>query len=460
MPTTASNLPLDLLCCPACGASLGLHDAGLACVPCEAAYPRVAGVPWLFPDPAMALGEWRARAHAFLGDVEAQAGRYRAALQGDVVRASTRSRLKLQAAACTDHVRRLRALLSPLLADAPAAAPELYGGLGVELPVTQGLAGYYANLHRDWCWGEEENEAGFRLIDAAMGPAAPGRLLLLGVGAGRLAYDLHRRRRPVLSVAIDLNPLFVLAAARLYQGERLQLYEFPLAPRDLASHAILRRLESPAPVGDGMHLVLADATRAPLRQGVFDTVVTPWFVDVVDEDLAVLARRLNGWLRPGGRWISSGALAFAAGDPARRYALEEVLEIVEEAGFGAPRVHEDEVPYLASPASRHARREKLVTFAAMKEREARAAPAQRPAPPWLERTDFPVPLLPEIERRQLEMRVLGFVVSLVDGQRSIRDIAGVLAEKRMMTKEEAEPAVRGVLARLYAEATAVPTASL
>ncbi len=113
MPTTAWNLPLDLLCCPACGASLGLHDAGLACVACEAAYPRVAGVPWLFPDPAMALGEWRARAHAFLGDVEAQAGRYRAALEGGVVRASTRSRLKLQAAACTDHVRRLRALLSP-----------------------------------------------------------------------------------------------------------------------------------------------------------------------------------------------------------------------------------------------------------------------------------------------------------------------------------------------------------
>jgi hypothetical protein len=63
-------------------------------------------------------------------------------------------------------------------------------------------------------------------------------------------------------------------------------------------------------------------------------------------------------------------------------------------------------------------------------------------------------------RRQLEMRVLGFVVSLVDGRRSIRDIADVLAERRMMTAEEAEPAVRGVLARLYAESSAAPTASL
>ena len=458
MPTPASNLPLDLLCCPGCGAALGPGDEGLVCGGCPAIYPRLAGVPWLFADPAMALGDWRARAHAFLGEVEAQAGRYREALDG-VTRSSTRSRLKLQATACTDHVRRLRALLSPLLAEAPSAAPELYRGLGVELPVAQGLAGYYANLHRDWCWGEEENEAGFRLVDVAMGPDPPGRLLLLGVGAGRLAYDLHRRRNPVLSVAIDLNPLFMLAAARLYAGERLQLYEFPLAPRDLASHAILRRLEAPGAVGDGMHLVLADATRAPLRPGTFDTVVTPWFVDVVEEDLAVFARRLNGWLRPGGRWISSGALAFSAADPARRYALEEVLEIVEEAGFGAPHTSEDEVPYLASPASRHARRERLVTFSATKERQAGPVAVHRTAPPWLERTDLPVPLLPEMERRQLEMRVLGFVVSLVDGRRSICDIAGVLAEKRMMTAEEAEPAVRGVLARLYAEATATAVSS-
>jgi hypothetical protein len=63
-----------------------------------------------------------------------------------------------------------------------------------------------------------------------------------------------------------------------------------------------------------------------------------------------------------------------------------------------------------------------------------------------------VPLLPDLQGRQLELRVLSYVASLVDGQRSIRDVARVLVERRLMTAEEAEPAVREFLARMYDEA--------
>jgi hypothetical protein len=75
-------------------------------------------------------------------------------------------------------------------------------------------------------------------------------------------------------------------------------------------------------------------------------------------------------------------------------------------------------------------------------------------PSWLEATDQAVPLLPELQGRQLEMRVLAHVASLVDGRRSIRDIAGVLVAQRLMAPEEAEPAVRAFLSRLYDESRA------
>jgi predicted LPLAT superfamily acyltransferase len=65
-----------------------------------------------------------------------------------------------------------------------------------------------------------------------------------------------------------------------------------------------------------------------------------------------------------------------------------------------------------------------------------------------------VPLLPDLQGRQLELRVLGYVASLVDGRRSIRDLARVLVEQRLMTAEEAQPAVRAFLARLHDEARA------
>ncbi len=408
-------------------------------------------MPWLFAEPEAALGEWRARAHGFLAGLETQAVRYRAALTDDVTRASTRNRLKLLAAACTDHARRLRALLVPLLDASAAAAPEVYSALGATLPAGQGLTGYYANLHRDWVWGQSENEAAYRLVDAALGPEPPGRTLLLGVGAGRLAYDLHCRRAPAPLIAADINPLFLLVAKRLYAGETLELYEFPLAPRDAASHAILRKLRAPAPAGPGVHLVFADATRAPFAAGAFDTVITPWLIDVLDDDLAVFARRVNRWLRPGGRWVNSGSLSFAGDEPARRYALEEVREIVADSGFATIEAVEETIPYLCSPASRHGRRESVVTFTAVKTAETAEPSGVQRVPAWLARTDLPIPLLPEMQGRQLELRVLAYVVSLVDGRRSLRDVARVLVEQRLMTESEAEPTVRAFLVRLNEE---------
>jgi hypothetical protein len=77
----------------------------------------------------------------------------------------------------------------------PPGAPEAYEALGTGLPAGQGLTGYYANLHRDWCWGDAENAQTLRMVETALGPESPGAVLLLGTGAGRLAFDLHRSRR-------------------------------------------------------------------------------------------------------------------------------------------------------------------------------------------------------------------------------------------------------------------------
>lgn len=456
MATERRTLPLELLCCPRCRGPLA-RAAALACPACGIGYPEVDGLPWLFAEPALALGEWRARAHGFLAGLDAQAQRYRAALRDEVTRASTRNRLKLLAAACADHARRLRALLAPLGVGGPAAAPEVYGALGLTLPAGQGLTSYYGNLHRDWCWGEAENEAAWRMLDGALGTGPPRRTLLLGVGAGRLAYDLLLRRRPEPLVAVDLNPLFLGVVRRLYAGERVELFEFPIAPRDIDSHAVLRTLQAPSAAPPGCHLLFADVSHGPFAAGAFDTVITPWLIDVLDEDLATFAARLNGWLRPGGRWVNTGSLAFSADDPARRYALEEVVEIAAAAGFCGIEPREERAPYLCSPASRHGRSEVVVTFAATKRDEVAVPASPRRRPEWLERTDRPVPLLPELQTRQLELRVLAHVAALVDGRRSVRDVARMLVEQRLMAPEEAEPTVRAFLARLHDEARARAT---
>ena len=118
---------------------------------------------------------------------------------------------------------------------------------------------------------------------------------------------------------------------------------------------MLRRLSAPAPARAGLELVAADALQPPFADGAFDTVVTPWFIDIIGEPFARVAARVNLLLKPGGRWINFGSLAFSRAAHAERIGLEEVLELLPPAGFGALSVRETTMPYMRSPASRHAR---------------------------------------------------------------------------------------------------------
>ncbi|MGB7737858.1 MAG: methyltransferase domain-containing protein [Steroidobacteraceae bacterium] len=444
-----SSAVLPLLRCPRCAGVLE-GDSTLSCSACGVRYPLVDGMPWLLPAPDLALAEWRGRLHAMTTHLKRQAAQYRAALRPDVTRPTTRSRLKLLAMACSDHARRLQALLAPLEAEAEPAAAATYAALAPVVAAAQGLASYYPNVHRDWVWGAEENQAALAAVRRALGSVRPERLLVLGSGAGRLSYDLHAILRPAATIAVDINPLLMAVARRMYAAERVDLYEFPVAPRDLASHALLRALTAPARAEPGLHLVFGDVKQPPFAPGSFDAVVTPWLVDVVDTELESLAATVNSLLAPGGRWVCTGTLFFQQADPANAYSSEEVQEIVAGAGFESPQLQASSQPYLASPASRHARVEEVVTFAVHKQREAELP--LRPLLPWLADPRHPVPLLPEVADHALALRVRGYVASLVDGRRSMSDIAAKLVEERLLPQAEATGIVRDYLQRLHDEA--------
>ena len=69
-----------------------------------------------------------------------------------------------------------------------------------------------------------------------------GDTLILGAGACRLAYDIHMWLGTSRTVAVDFNPLLLLVAKRVMQGDELQLYEFPIAPKSIEDFAVLRKL--------------------------------------------------------------------------------------------------------------------------------------------------------------------------------------------------------------------------
>jgi uncharacterized protein YbaR (Trm112 family) len=453
-PAPISEALRALLRCPHClrGAIALLPEArALRCDACALQLPLVGGIPWMFAEPQARLAEWRQRYRLAEAELAGRKRDAEAALADPGLAPAARQRLVPLATALGDQAVRLRAVLEPIEPEATIARHETLLALRTRTPLSQDLASYYPNLHRDWCWGADENRAGVELVGELLADESPGTLLVPGAGAGRLAWDVHQEFAPRHTVALDLNPLLLLVAARLARGGTAALYEFPIAPRRSADAAVLRELVAPAATRPGLDFVFGDALRAPFRHAAFDTVLTPWLVDIVPQPFASVAAAMAALLRPGGRWLNIGSLAFAQASARLHHGPEEVSELLLAAGFAAPRVIERRIPYMQSPASRHARLETVFAFEARLVGAAPAAPESDNLPGWLAGSGEPVPLLPYFEARALANRVYAFVMALVDGRRNTAEIAAYLVAQKLMLPGEAEPAVREFLAALYEE---------
>lgn len=407
-------------------------------------------VPWLFADPDAARADWRNRWQLALAELENQADTtFAAARRTDSE--TVRSRLTHLGDGQREHLGAVRALLEHLDLAKPAAL-NTYLALKTRLPPETGLFSYAANVFRDWCWGDQENAASVQAVTSALGDLQPERVLVLGAGAGRLAYDLHQQLEPALTVALDVNPYLTTLLRRLSRGESLELTEFPRAPVDGRAAAIRRKLTAPCPARDGFEVLLADALRAPFRPGSFDLVLTPWLLDVINVPAEEVLPQVNQLLCDGGRWLLHGSLAFEHPDPTFRHDLAELIEVARSAGFDNCRASEVLMPYLTCPDSRHGRQETVVTMVAQKVAQLESPPRHQALPDWIARGREPVPLLPGFQTQAMTVRMHAFLMTLIDGKRSIRDMATLLEQQQLMPKADAEQALRGFLIKMYDEA--------
>ena len=444
----------DILACPRCDKTpLSFDDGRFRCGACKVDFPDIDGIPWMFAEPDATLGEWRNRLQFALQSLGHEVAGLEAELKDKELRALTRRRLERYKKSTEQHRRALQKLLRPVDVQSQSGSYESYLALRTRLPADQGLNTYYANIHRDWAWGDDENEASLKQVRSVLHDHAElGDVLVLGAGAGRLAYDIHKQLDCTRLIAMDFNPLLILVASEMAKGNRLSMYEFPIAPSSLEDDAVLRKLAAPEAAGENFHLLLGDALRAPFAAGSFDTVVTPWLIDIITEDLAVFASRINKLLKKEGRWVNFGSLAFADPARARHYSPEETRGIVAECGFSDPYVSQATIPYMCSPASRHGRQERVFSFCAYKERDAGQLPRHKALPDWLVTGKEPVPLTQSFRTQAMTTQVYSFIMSLIDGKRSIEDMARILEQQKLMTRQEAVPAIRSFLTRMHDDA--------
>ena len=114
-------------------------------------------------------------------------------------------------------------------------------------------------------------------IRAVAGVSAFGRLIVLGAGGCRRAYDLHGACDVRETVVVDIDPYLLVVAEAILRGQTVALTESSLNVCD-ADHVSARRALH-APRGrlgaERFHFLFANGLDPPFADRTSDTVVTP-----------------------------------------------------------------------------------------------------------------------------------------------------------------------------------------
>jgi hypothetical protein len=403
--------------CPRCdGRALEPADGGgLACAGCGAVYPVVGGIPCLVRDPVLWRARWINRLAEFTADTDRSLRQWRAEAAGPATLPRTRARLEAVIAACEQQ----RAEVERLFQDVTRGERQLLP-TSPEGGAADSLLRFEENVFRDWAWGQAE-VAATRAIVERLAREPPGRMAAYGVGAGRLAVDLHESLGAAETWALDVNPFPLLVAARLLRGETVVLPEFPVAPHGVGGVVVQHQLRAEAPLRPGFTFAIADAFEPPFAAGALDTVLTPWFVDANGRDFRETAAAVNRVLRSGGTWLNVGPLRFKQ-SLGSTYTIEEIWDLVAEAGFELVVRARDDVPYFDSPASGSRRIETVFSFAARKTAAAPPVPKAVTEPAWIADPARPIPLTDGLVAFGQRSVFAGSVVSLIDGRRSLDEL--------------------------------------
>jgi hypothetical protein len=350
--------------CARCGGPVDPRAPAIACARCGQSYPRVGSIPVLLPRPEAHLALWRQQLALVIAQGERTLGTLGSEAEACGRVPATKARLFALAEGVRDQAREIARLLGPALGEASAVDPPALPP-GAAAPLQ-----YLHYLYRDWGWNagiHGENQRSLEAVREVMSEGPLGRTLVVGAGACRLAYDLHRLCGATETVVIDVDPFLFVVAEAVVRGASIELTESTANIQETARAAIRWKLAAPAgPLDERrFHFFFANGLAPPFADGTFDTVVTPWFIDQIPPDLPAFLATIARVLGLGGRWINQGPLLYPPdASLGRRFSREELFELASRAGFRISCWAGESRPYLVSPLNGRGKVEWVLTFEA------------------------------------------------------------------------------------------------
>lgn len=319
--------------------------------------------------------------------------------------------------------------------------------------VGQRLIEYYGNIARDWAWGEQENLAGLKLLQqmaekSKIDLSSVKKILVIGAGACRLPYEVHRWLKPELTVCVDYNPFLLMVAKKLISnGETLNHMDFPNVPLDIESFTVPYEIRAPEKLSSEFSFLVHDLTEWGFREESVDLVLTPWIIDVLPILPPRLFAQINSVLKPGGTWMNYGPLNFSRQRLIDNWTLQEIMTQVQKVGFSADHHEYSQVPHLQNPHSAHGRLDYVLTFCAQKieDCEVPADSLSDGLPEWIQNPHLPIEAPLALQELQASLRFSYELSTKLESGLTLAELATFLSAQQKIPFEQSELLVKNIL---------------
>ncbi|BCE02196.1 methyltransferase domain-containing protein [Marinicellulosiphila megalodicopiae] len=436
--------PEHLLACPNCyaGVNEGLNINEHTCAHCESSFFHLDGVPCWFDCGQDQKIVWEHHLAVTQQKAEQNTQAMLQATQSPFTLKSSDTRIKNMQKASEQSAN----AVSKILQDS-GLTPKMHDMLP---PEDAGLfANYFELMHRDWGWHnntsekfEDENIKQFELLKSitqnTFKDSKIGHVLVIGGGAGRLAYEFHQFFNPQSTTVLDINPLLVQSAHQvIHNHKEIQLDEVRKYPQTEVDPSFSRTLKLPAEhkACENLFFMVADAYNAPFKQQQFDLIITPWFVDVVGVDIKKTMGVIHSLLKPDAHWINFGPLLYLDSMEFNyKYHQKEILELLNCLDMNLIDQKSEVMPYSLSPDDQRQRLEQIWCFSAQISNQSFETLSNQTfknakdvdLPKWALFTHLPIPAY---NMAQQSHPVLQSIVEQIDGQTSADEVALMLEGK-------------------------------
>lgn len=316
------------------------------------------------------------------------------------------------------------------------------------------LGEYHCHIVRDWAWQEDVSgsfQDQLRTLLKVWPKRGCKRILVLGPGAGRVAWELHCELGQVDTTTLELNPALQLISNKLISGQVLPAFpETAVSPQSSVESSFkcwkLQSIQhTDRRLADSFHQLVGDFWQLEFVENSFDCIVTSWFIDAHGRDNREFLEKISRWLMPGGHWVNTGPLLYPQPlPPELKYSHRELRELCSLARFNIQSEDIDVKAHLPSPLSVKKQYEEIWTACMQFEPNARSELSTEKFPDW-----FVLHYLPIVKSELLlkgEDPIEGAVLDLIDGQRSINDISAIMTQNL-----PTETDVKGALVAFFAD---------